>query len=302
MDLNAVKLFISVAEAGSLSAASRNLELPVSTISRRIQALEKQLDTRLLERSTRKMQLTLSGEDLYDSCVCAITTLRDAESSLTDRRDLPSGIVRVTLPPGYTQHLFLPLIQRFRRHYPDISIRMTSHCTGNELSSGTADIIFCTQPIEDHRASTRSLVEFRYQLVTTPGYQQRITLLNHPEELLQYDCLLCDPDCKPGVWQFEKRDQSASARILPADETVFDCYALVQEALLAGMGIGKMPALMVGPLCEQGLLVPVLPEWVMEKTSLDAAIPAHRQLTRAAKVFMDYVEEYLPSAINWPLL
>ncbi|WP_281647037.1 LysR family transcriptional regulator [Parendozoicomonas sp. Alg238-R29] len=302
MDLNAVKLFISVAEAGSLSAASRNLDLPVSTISRRIQALEKQLDTRLLERSTRKMQLTLSGEDLYDSCVCAITTLKDAEHTLTDRRDLPSGVVRITIPLGYSEHLFLPLLQRFRRHYPDISIRTSCHGTGTELSSGLSDIMFCTEPVEDHRASARSLIEFRHQLVTSPAYQSQIATLNHPEDLLQYDCVLFGQACKPGVWQFERRDQSASSRVLPPDEMVFDCYSLVQEALIGGLGIGEVPALMAGPLCEKGLLIPVLPEWTMGKGNLDAVIPAHRQLTRAAKVFMGFVEEYLSSAINWPLL
>ncbi|WP_461538325.1 LysR family transcriptional regulator [Spongorhabdus nitratireducens] len=301
MDLNAVNIFISVAETGSLSAASRKLDLPVSTISRRIQALEKQLDARLMERSTRRMQLTLAGEDLYDSCASAITALKDAESTLTNRRDLPSGVVRITLPRGYGRHLFLPLIQRFKRHYPDISIRAVSQNESNALTSGTADIMFTTTPLDDHRATAKSLISFHHQLVTSPDYQQQIISLDHPEDLLQYDCVLYDPACKPGVWQFERKDKSASSRVLPPDETVFDCYSLVQDALVAGMGVGELPALMAGPLCEQGLLVPLMPEWTMQKGSLDAIIPAHRQLTRAARVFMDFIEEYLSSAINWPL-
>ena len=123
-----------------------------------------------------------------------------------------------------------------------------------------------------------------------------------PEELMQYDCVLYNPACKPGVWQFERRDQTGSSRILPPDDLVLDCYSLVKEALIAGMGVGVLPALMAGSLCEQKLLVPVLPEWMMGKSTLDAVIPAHRQLSRAARVFMDFVEEHLPAAINWPLL
>ncbi|MCL6271436.1 LysR family transcriptional regulator [Sansalvadorimonas sp. 2012CJ34-2] len=303
MDLNAVNIFISVAETGSLSAASRKLDLPVSTISRRIQALEKQLDARLMERSTRRMQLTLAGEDLYDSCVSAISALKDAESSLTNRRDLPSGVVRIVLPRGYSQYLFLPLIQRFRRYYPDISIRIASQSQDNDLISGAADILFCTEPQDDHRSVAKPLIEFRHQLVCAPSYKQQVVSLEQPEDLLQYDCILYGAACKPGVWLLERKDQSTStSRILPPDETVFDCYSLVQEAIVAGMGIGELPSLMAGPLCEQGLLVPLMPEWTMKKSSLDAIIPSHRQLTRAARVFMDFIEEYLSSAINWPLV
>ncbi len=302
MDLNAVNIFINVAETGSLSAASRKLDLPVSTISRRIQALEKQLDIRLMERSTRRMQLTLAGEDLYDSCASAISSLKDAESTLTNRQDLPSGVVRIVLPQGYGQHLFLPLLQRFKRHYPDISIRVASHSQGNDLTSGAADILFSTVPLDDHRSVSKPLIEFRHQLVCSPGYKEQIINLEHPEDLLQYDCVLYGHDCKPGIWHFERRDQTASSRVLPPDETVFDCYSLVREALVTGLGIGELPALMAGPLCEDGLLVPVMPQWIMKKGSLDAVIPAHRQLTRAARVFMSFIEEYISSVINWPLM
>ena len=229
MDLNAVNIFISVAETGSLTAASRKLDLPVSTISRRIQALEKQLDARLMERSTRKMQLTLAGEDLYDSCVSAITVLKDAESSLSNRQDLPSGVVRMVLPHGYGQHLFLPLIKRFRRHYPDIGIKVTSPGQDSDPVSGSVDIVFCTEPLTDQRSIAKPLIEFRHQLVCSPEYFRQLADIGHPEELLQYDCILCSSGSKPGIWQFEPRDHSTSSRVIPADETVFDCYSLVQE-------------------------------------------------------------------------
>ena len=301
MDLNAVNIFISVAETGSLSAASRKLDLPVSTISRRIQALEKQLDARLLERSTRRMRLTIAGEDLYDSCASAIMTLKDAEVNLSCSRELPSGLVRLVLPQGYSKHLFLPLIRRFRRHYPDIAVSASNHYDGNELVSGTADIVFTTDYQEDHRTTAVSLLSFTHQLVTSPEYIGQAAPPKLPEELLHYDCLTLKSGGKPVVWQFDNRDGRSWSKISPQEEIVFSCYSLIREAVVSGMGIGVLPTLMAGPLIQDGSLIPLLDDWRLGKGSLNAVIPAHQQLPRAARVFMDYTEEYLSSVINWSL-
>ncbi len=301
MDLNAVNIFISVAETGSLSAASRKLDLPVSTISRRLQALEKQLDARLLERSTRRMRLTIAGEDLYDSCASAIMTLKDAEVNLSCSRDLPSGLVRLVLPQGYSKHLFLPLIRRFRRHYPDIAVSVSNRYDNNGLVSGTADIVFTTEYQEDHKTTSIPLVNFTHQLVTSSEYMGQGAAPKLPEELLHYDCLTLKNGGKPVIWQFDNRDGKNWSKISPQEEIAFSCYSLIREAIIAGMGIGVLPTLMAGPVIQEGRLVPLLDEWRIGKGSLSAVIPAHQQLPRAARIFMDYTEEYLSSVINWSL-
>ncbi|MRI32652.1 hypothetical protein EOPP23_06580 [Endozoicomonas sp. OPT23] len=302
MDLNAVNIFISVAETGSLSAASRKLDLPVSTISRRIQALEKQLEARLLERSTRRMRLTIAGEDLYDSCASAIMSLKDAEANLSCSRDLPSGLVRVVIPQGYSKHLFLPLVRRFRRHYPDIAVSVSNHYDGNELISGTADIVFSTEHQEDHRTTSVTLLNYAHQLVASPEYIGQASEPKLPEDLLHYDCLTLKNGGKSLAWQFDNRDGKNWSKISPQEEIVFSCYSLIREAAVAGMGIAVLPTLMAGPLIQDGSLTPLLDDWRLGKGSLSAMIPAHQQLPRAARVFMDYTEEYLSSVINWPLV
>ena len=302
MDLNSVSIFISVAETGSLSAASRKTGLPVSTISRRIHALEKQLDVRLLERTTRKMQLTVAGEDLYDSCAAAVFTLKDAKSNLSGKRDLPSGIVRAILPPGYTRYLFFPLIKRFRLHYPDIGIQVISHASHEELISGSADIMFSTSSPKDHRLSVRILLEYGHQLMCSQAYLNQVGPVHHPEDLLQYDCVLCNEDeaLEEGCWHLTNNAHTISLK--PTEQVIMDSYLMVQDALLAGMGIGELPLLMAGPLCQKNMLTPLLPEWKMSERSLKVFTPSHHRLRRATRTFMSYVEDYLSCTINWRLM
>lgn len=94
-DLNDVALFVQVVRSGSFAQAARQLGMPSNTISRRVQQLEMQLDTRLLQRSTRKLVLTQAGEEFYDRCVGAVDGVMEAAEQLASGRDEPSGLVRI---------------------------------------------------------------------------------------------------------------------------------------------------------------------------------------------------------------
>src|SRR5258708_1003155 len=125
MDLNLVRTFSRVVEAESFTAAARSLGLPKSSVSRAVSKLEEQLGTRLLERTTRQVKLTVTGRVYYDGAVRALAALTDAEQSVAESQGEPRGVVRVTVPLGADRGCLSEIVARFRERYPAIQVELS---------------------------------------------------------------------------------------------------------------------------------------------------------------------------------
>src|SRR5690349_6873272 len=124
MDLNEAAVFVKVVEAGSFSAAARRLGLPTSTVSTRVARLEKRLGVMLLQRTTRRLRLTDTGELYYQHASTGLAHMLDAEAAVTESTGEPKGLLRVTAPADIGDSLLAEIVTQLRRNYPKISVDM----------------------------------------------------------------------------------------------------------------------------------------------------------------------------------
>ena len=125
IDLNRIRLFVRVAEAGSFTAAARLSALPKSSVSRAVAALERDLAVQLIQRTTRRLLLTEAGRAYYESVSRALSGIDEAAAAVSELQDAPRGPVRITAPADLGQWLLAPILVRFARRYPEVHLEVS---------------------------------------------------------------------------------------------------------------------------------------------------------------------------------
>lgn len=181
--LTATKYFISVADNGSFSKTAKALGVPVSTISRRVKDLEQHLGIDLLKRSTRYLSLTDLGQTYYDQVKQAVRDFEVADLILYDTSNKPSGKLKISALPSYANlHLF-PILEKFRRSYPDIMIELLTTDIVQDLMKDNIDFAIrpCSNPPENLVAKV--IDEHRMAIVASPDYIEKYGTLNKPSDI-----------------------------------------------------------------------------------------------------------------------
>jgi len=170
MDWNKLKIFHAVAEAGSFTSATVNLNLSQSAISRQIQSLEEDLKVKLFERHARGLTLTENGEYLYKTAHEVISKLKEVETSLSDQKNKPSGKITITTVRSFGTHWLTPRIQEFMRINPEIEVELIFDDKELDLSTRQADIgIFMRRPKQLNYIQ-RKLMYINYHIYVSSKY------------------------------------------------------------------------------------------------------------------------------------
>ncbi|MEL7541379.1 MAG: LysR family transcriptional regulator [Pseudomonadota bacterium] len=233
--LRAIEYFIKVAELGSFTAAARSIGVPASSISRRLQDLEAELGTTLLNRTTRSVSLTELGSVYLEQVRPALKALDHASALIADRPSAPSGLLRITANPGYGRLLLMPAIHKLRARYPDliIDVELTDHVYN--LASHEVDIaVRATASLPD-RAIARKLAGTEMKLVAAPSYLAKHGIPHKLSDLSAHRTLIYRGPDRLITWQAKTSTGWEEVQSHP----VFICNVgreLVEEAL-AGTGL-----------------------------------------------------------------
>lgn len=290
-DINAAVLFVRVVEQKSFSAAAKQLRMPVSTLSRKISALEKALGTRLLERSTRSLRLTELGQEYYAYCRRAVETLESGTRHLNDRQSEVTGTLHISAPPNLSEALLAPLICGFQSAYPRTVVKVLITERNVDMIAEGIDIALRVGPLQASRLVARPLLHYRHILVAAPGYLAARNPIKHPQALLQQRVIAFGGWQGPLSWQLNNHSKSITLQLEPA--LSFNDFAAVQYAVQTGQGIAEIPAMICGEALRQGRLIEVLPHWRFAPTVLSAVYPSTRNLARMVRLFKDYCLQQL---------
>lgn len=229
--LEALRMFVDVAEKGSFSAVARARALAVSTVTLAVQQLEQQLDTALMHRTTRRLTLTQEGERF----------LSDAERILADWGNSiellkPNGPLRgsifLTVPNNFGRTRLLVLLDRFMEQHPDISVRVLLSDNVIDLLEQRVDIALRTGPLSDFSLKSRLLLSGRRLVCAAPSYWQQYGKPSHPKDLQRYNCMyLAKPGVQRNVWQFVENGKALSVKV-SGNRTANDGSALHRWAVL----------------------------------------------------------------------
>jgi DNA-binding transcriptional LysR family regulator len=288
---NDLLLFARIVEAGSFSAAAARVDLPKSTVSRRISLLEARLGERLLQRTTRKLMVTEFGESLLEHARKVMEESEAAGALAQHRQAAPSGRLRISLPADFANLGMSAMIGRFLERYPAVSVELDLSPRRVDLVAENFDIAIRMGDLpDDSTLAARRVTLQRFGLYASPTYTAVRGLPEHPDDLLGHDLLcLLSRGGGPVSWQLS-RGKLRWQRELPARLTA-NSPDLLARIACSGAGIAASSELFAEAFVRTGELVRVLPEWDLPAATGWAVFPGRRLMPAKTRAFLDMMDE-----------
>ncbi len=293
--IQAMQVFVRVAEAGSFIHAAETLSLPASTVTSTVKRLEKHLQVRLLNRTTRRVNLTPEGARYLVQCQEILSLIEQTESSLTDSVKRPQGRLRVDMPGGIAHFIVMPHLHDFYRRYPDIYLMMGVNDRQVDLVQEGVDCVIRTGELHDSTLVARPLGQLRWVTCASPVYLREYGIPHHPDDLSQHRAIhyFSANRRHAGDMHFvngtEKRSLTVNG-IAAANET-----GLYISMCLAGFGLAQLAERVVADHLREGRLIEVLADWQPAPVPVSVLYPHQRFLSPAVRAFADWIAERVRS-------
>ncbi|HTV74080.1 MAG TPA: LysR substrate-binding domain-containing protein, partial [Candidatus Acidoferrales bacterium] len=261
-DLNALVIFAKVVEAQSFSAGARRLQMPLSTVSRRVAELEAGLGVRLLDRNTRRIRLTPMGAEVYAQAKVSVDVNETVAALVNDLRGDLSGVLRLAAPPSISDSLLVPLISGFQEGHPGVRVQVFITGRFVDLVEEGVDVAFFVKALpRDASLVSHRILRYRHRLVAAPAHVAGYGDPANPDELLERRIFAFSFWNDWGDWTLTnvRTGESRTLNFRPA--LSMNDYVGLSEALLAGCGIGDLPPIVQPRLISEGRLVEVMREW-----------------------------------------
>lgn len=291
VEANDLLLFARIVESGSFSRAAQRVDLPKSTVSRRIAQLEAKLGERLLQRTTRKLVLTEFGASLLEHARKVVEEVEAAGALAQHRQLAPSGRLRISMPGDFASLGLATIMASFMERYPAVTLELDLSPRRVDLVAENFDIAIRMGDLpDDSSLAARRVALEHVGLYAAPSYIARRGLPEHPDDLLQHD-LLCLLSRAGGAqpWILT-RGKTRWERELPARMTANSPDLLARMAC-TGAGIAASSTRFANPPLEKGQLVRVLPEWELPSVTGWAVFPGRRLMAAKTRAFLDLMEE-----------
>lgn len=281
-----VRTFVAVVRFGTFADAARGLEVVPSVVARRIAQLERELNTRLFERSTRRVALTEAGEKFYARAADLVTEFEELLTSVERDTGKLEGHLRVMAPTTLATQELAPVFCAFLERHPRITMQLSLvDRSANPAESGF-DIAISGRLASYDGVVDVPLQPVRSVLCASPAYVEASRRLTHPRDLVTHSCLVFAPI---GVsWHFESNRGAISVDVTPRLQA--DDNLTLFQAAKAGLGIALLPRYISAPALEAGTLVRVLPEFSPQESWFKAYVPRRRMGLARVKAFLDYLE------------
>ena len=288
---NDLLLFARIVEAGSFSQAALRVDLPKSTVSRRIALLEAKLGERLLQRTTRKLMLTEFGASLLEHAQKVVEEVEAAGALAQHRQQAPSGKLRVSMPGDFANLGMADVLNEFMRRYPAVTLELDLSPRRVDLVRENFDVAIRMGDLPDDASlNARKVALERMALYAAPSYIARRGEPRTPEELAGHEVLcLLDRAGGPARWILT-RGKAVWNKELPARLTANSPDLLARMAC-AGAGIAASSDIFARPYLDSGALVRVLPEWDLPIVTGWAVFPGRRLMPAKTRAFLDLMQE-----------
>lgn len=290
--------FKMVVDCGGISPASRRLNLPKSTLARRLNELEKRLGVPLFHRGPRQFVLTNFGRECYLQC-SRVVRETDKVFEMADRAaQTPSGFLHVICPPLLGTLIIEQLAAEFVEAAPKVRLHLEETAWVLDPRLVSADLVIhgAFEPLPDLDVIARRVVSSPYLLVAHPSVLKGRSALQDPQELTNFDCIGFGPKSTPWAWRLRRGKETCLVEFEPRFSTT-QLSALIKAAG-QGVGIASVPSAMCQDEIRSGQFVHVLSEWSPPAANIYAVYPSRRALTMAAERFLNLIEKRLPQMLE----
>ncbi|MHA6325353.1 LysR family transcriptional regulator [Roseivivax sp. CAU 1753] len=297
--LESLRVFVRVVELGSITAGGRDLRLTPAVASNRIKELERRLDVRLFNRTTRKLSPTEVGQAFYGHARQVVQSLEDAEAAISDFIQNPHGTVQVAAPLGVGKRLIAPLIPEFVDAYPGVSVRLRLSDRKVDLLEDGLDVALFVGRPPDSNLTLRKIMDTPRLLCAAPDYLEKHGVPEAPDDLLRHNCLLLRYPRSP-EWYWTLATSEGPLRVDVAGSYDSDDGDVLTGWALAGRGIVNKPRFDVAEHLKSGALVEVLPETPPEPALFGCLYPHRRLQDSKVRLFIDFVLERCRATLSQP--
>lgn len=286
--LEAMALFVRVADSGSFSATARERGLSQSTVSKQIAALEQQLQIRLFNRTTRHISLTEAGTEYYEGCQKLLRELQLLESRTTESERRPSGLLRVSTSLSFGRLHVLPHVPEFLACYPEIELELNMDARRADLLSEGLDLAIRIGTLEDSRIVAKPLTYSRRVMVASPDYLSHAPAPQSLPDLVQHNCLIYRlGDMRR--WRFDTEAITVKGNLSSNNMDA------LHQAALAGLGIALLPHWLVADDLRQQRLRAVLPDAKAKPVPINALYLRNPNLPSRLRCFLDFFSARISS-------
>lgn len=300
LDLNDFHIFVHVVDRGGFTAAGRTLRAPKSTLSHRIQQLEKELGVRLLNRTSRRFGMTDAGEDFYRHAVAMLREAELAEATIRHRLTEPTGTVRCTAGLATMQFAMSDIIADFLVGHPKVNVVAHAADRTVDIVGENFDVAVRahSDPLPDSNLVQRTLAPAPWFLFAGADYVERHGAPETPQDLQNHPSLFMMRTGVAPVWRLRHSREQRDEIVVPLTPRLLsDDMIGLQAAAVRGLGVVALPGYICRKAVQSGALKRVLPDWLAGDSTLTALIPYRQGLLPSVRVFLDHLAAEFPKAV-----
>lgn len=299
--LTSMAVFAKCAEAGSLSAAARAVGLSHAMVSKHVRGLEQALGVRLLDLTSRRLNLTEAGRRYLARCTQILGEVEDAALEASHYQAAPRGLLRVTGPAVFGRLHLAPAMADFMALHPAIAIEADFTDRFVSLVEEGLDVAVRVGRLTDSSLIVRRMGECQMLTCAAPAYLDEFGTPEHPSDLGKHACLLLSTSTSPGAWQFEG-PEGGEIHVQVNGRLRTGSMDLLCSAAERGLGIIHGPGFVLAPLLQTGRLLPVLRDYPGRPLDLSALYPSNRHLSTKVRAFIDFLAQRFGPAPPWERL
>ena len=291
-----MSVFIAVVEAGSLSAASRKLKMPLPTVSRKVSELESHIKARLLNRSTRKLTLTDAGKTYLASCKRILEDVGEAERAASGEYSAPTGELIITAPIVFGRLHVVPITTQFLKAYPDVQVRLVLGDRSLNLLEDHIDLAVRIGELPDCNLIATRVGMISNVVCASPEYFAKRGTPKRPQDLAKHECITFTGLMSPDFWTF-KTDQSELSVPIRSRLVVNTAEAAI-DAAVQGAGVTRVLSYQIEKAVQPGMLVSALRKYEPAPVPVSLVYTGQRLLPLKLRAFLDFAAPRIRASLK----
>lgn len=288
-DLIALRSFITVVEVGSFNKAAELLSASTAAVSRRVSALESALGIKLLNRTTRQIDLTEAGTQFYDDVVNIFHSLDEAEEKIQQGREIIRGSLRIAAPFSFALQRLSPALPEFMKQYPELKVQLQLDDRTTDLVAEGIDLAIRIGSLKDSTLVATKITDVSRVCCVSPSYIQQYGEPEIPGDLNNHNCLHYSLSSTKKEWHFA--NISANNRIEINGSLSTNNGEVLKEAAIQGLGITLLPRFIVSDALANGRLMPILTHYNPEPYGLFAMRISRKFTPNKIRVMIEYLKK-----------
>ncbi len=295
--LNAMKVFVAVADEQSFTGAANRLGMAKSAVSKYISDLELDLGTGLLNRTTRRLSLTETGQAYRDRCINILAQIEETELEIQNLQVEPRGTLRINAGVSFGINHLAPAITSFMKSWPDIKVELSLADRYVDVIEEGLDLVIRIGQLSDSTLIARKITTSRQALCASPDYLSRYGTPLHPRDLSKHNCLSYSLLRTGNDWALDDNGKPLTVSI--SGSLLVNNGDVLRIAALDGLGIYNAPTFIVAPDLKTGKLVQVLADFETSPHNIYAVYPPNRHLSAKVRTLVDFLSDWFGPDPVW---